>query len=226
MKKIVIAIDGFSSCGKSTLANQLAKELDYVFVDSGAMYRAITLFFLEHKVNLKNAEEVIKALDQIKLKFVYQPQLKNSFIQLNGEFVEEKIRQKHINEFVSLVAANKLVREFAIKQQQQMGLEKSLVMDGRDIGTTVFPKAELKVFVIADVDVRVERRFKELQEKGIASTKEEIRKNLLERDYIDSNRDFSPLKKANDAQVLDTSKLTKEDQLQLVLQWANEKIKA
>ena len=226
MKKIVIAIDGFSSCGKSTLANQLAKELDYAFVDSGAMYRAITLYFLQNNINVENEIEVKKTLQNINLKFIYLPEMSKSMIQLNGESVEEKIRQKNINDHVSIVSTNKDVREFAIAQQQQMGREKALVMDGRDIGTTVFPNAELKIFVTADVNVRVDRRFKELQEKGIASTKEEVKKNLMERDFIDSNRDFSPLKKADDAIVLDNSFLTKEEQLQFVLQRAKEKINA
>ena len=224
MKKIVIAIDGFSSCGKSTLANELAKELNYVFVDSGAMYRAITLFFLEHQIDVNNPNEVEAALQNIKLEFIYQSDFKKSNIHLNGENVEQKIRDKNINSYVSIVAANKTVREFAIAEQQQMGLDKALVMDGRDIGTTVFPNAELKVFVTADVDVRVERRFNELQEKGFATTKEEVKNNLQERDFIDSNRDFSPLKKADDAIVLDNSHLTREEQFQLVLKWANEKI--
>ena len=224
MKKIVIAIDGFSSCGKSTLANELAKELNYVFVDSGAMYRAITLYFLEHQIDVNNPNEVEAALQNIKLEFIYQSDFKKSNIHLNGENVEQKIRDKNINSYVSIVAANKAVREFAIAEQQQMGLDKALVMDGRDIGTTVFPNAELKVFVTADVDVRVERRFNELQEKGFATTKEEVKNNLQERDFIDSNRDFSPLKKADDAIVLDNSHLTREEQFQLVLKWANEKI--
>lgn len=224
MKKIVIAIDGFSSCGKSTLANELAKELNYVFVDSGAMYRAITLYFLDHQIDVNNPNEVEAALQNIKLEFIYQSDFKKSNIHLNGENVEQKIRDKNINSYVSIVAANKAVREFAIAEQQQMGLDKALVMDGRDIGTTVFPNAELKVFVTADVDVRVERRFNELQEKGLATTKEEVKNNLQERDFIDSNRDFSPLKKADDAIVLDNSQLTKDEQFQLVLKWANEKI--
>lgn len=224
MKKIVIAIDGFSSCGKSTLANELAKELNYVFVDSGAMYRAITLYFLDHQIDVNNPNEVEAALQNIKLEFIYQSDFKKSNIHLNGENVEQKIRDKNINSYVSIVAANKAVREFAIAEQQQMGLDKALVMDGRDIGTTVFPNAELKVFVTADVDVRVERRLKELQEKGFATTKEEVKNNLQERDFIDSNRDFSPLKKADDAIVLDNSQLTKDEQFQLVLKWANEKI--
>ena len=224
MKKIVIAIDGFSSCGKSTLANELAKELNYVFVDSGAMYRAITLYFLDHQIDVNNPNEVEAALQNIKLEFIYQSDFKKSNIHLNGENVEQKIRDKNINSYVSIVAANKAVREFAISEQQQMGLDKALVMDGRDIGTTVFPNAELKVFVTADVDVRVERRFNELQEKGFATTKEEVKNNLQERDFIDSNRDFSPLKKADDAIVLDNSHLTKDEQLLLVLNWANEKI--
>lgn len=224
MKKIVIAIDGFSSCGKSTLANQLAKELDYAFVDSGAMYRAITLFFLENKIDINKSIEVDAALQKIKLEFIYQSELNNSAIHLNDENVEQKIRDKNINNQVSIVAANQAVRAFAVAQQQKMGLEKALVMDGRDIGTTVFPNAELKIFVTANVDVRVERRFKELQEKGFKTSQQEVKNNLRERDYIDSNRDFSPLKKADDAIVLDNSHLTKHEQLQLVLQWANEKI--
>ena len=225
MKKIVIAIDGYSSCGKSTLALQIAQELDYIFVDSGAMYRAITLYFLRHQIDIKNHPQVSTALHQINLKFVYNPSQKKSFIHLNGENVEQQIREKAINEYVSIVAANKAVREFAIAQQQLMGVDKAVVMDGRDIGTTVFPNAELKVFVTADVDVRTERRYKELQEKGIASTKEEVKKNLQERDFIDSNRDFSPLKQADDAIVLDNSHLTKEEQFLMVLNWAKEKIK-
>ncbi len=224
MKKIVIAIDGFSSCGKSTLANQLAKELGYAFVDSGAMYRAITLFFLENIIDINKSIEVDAALQKIKLEFVYQPALKKSAIHINDVNVEEKIRDKNINNYVSIVAANQAVRAFAVAQQQKMGLGKALVMDGRDIGTTVFPNAELKIFVTADVDIRVERRFKELQEKGFITSQQEVKNNLLERDYIDSNRDFSPLKKADDAIVLDNSYLTKHEQLQLVLQWANEKI--
>lgn len=224
MKKIVIAIDGYSSCGKSTLALQLAQELDYIFVDSGAMYRAITLYFLQHQINVEDPIQVNKALEQIHLKFVYDSFQKKSFIHLNNANVEQKIREKIINDNVSIVAANKAVREFAIAQQQLMGDEKGIVMDGRDIGTTVFPNAELKIFVTADVDVRTERRYKELQEKGIASTKEEVKQNLQQRDFIDSNRDFSPLKQADDAVVLDNSHITKEEQFKLVLDWANKKI--
>ncbi|MBS4043652.1 MAG: (d)CMP kinase [Chitinophagaceae bacterium] len=224
MKKIVIAIDGYSSCGKSTLALQLAQELDYIFVDSGAMYRAITLYFLQHQINVEDPIQVNKALEQIHLKFVYDSIQKKSFIHLNNTNVEQKIREKIINDNVSIVAANKAVREFAIAQQQLMGDEKGIVMDGRDIGTTVFPNAELKIFVTADVDVRTERRYKELQEKGIASTKEEVKQNLQQRDFIDSNRDFSPLKQADDAVVLDNSRITKQEQFKLVLDWANKKI--
>ena len=221
MKKIVIAIDGYSSCGKSTLANQLAKELNYVFVDSGAMYRAITLYFLNHQVDFSKEENIVNALKKIHLEFIYDREKQQSFIFLNGKNVEDDIREMNINQNVSKVAALKLVREFAVAKQQQMGLKKAIVMDGRDIGTTVFPNAELKVFVTADVDTRVERRFKELQEKGIETRKEVVKKNLEERDFIDSNRDFSPLRKASDALILDNTLLNRDEQLLLVLKWAN-----
>ena len=221
MKKIVIAIDGYSSCGKSTLANQLAKELNYVFVDSGAMYRAITLYFLNHQVDFSKEENIVNALKKIHLEFIYDREKQQSFIFLNGKNVEDDIREMNINQNVSKVAALKLVREFAVAKQQQMGLKKAIVMDGRDIGTTVFPNAELKVFVTADVDTRVERRFKELQEKGIETTKEVVKKNLEERDFIDSNRDFSPLRKASDALILDNTLLNRDEQLLLVLKWVN-----
>ena len=224
MKKIVIAIDGFSSCGKSTLASQLAKELNYIFVDSGAMYRAITYYFLENNIDFSNTEQVYQALKNIQLKFIFNAELNTSHMYLNNQNVEDIIRTKIINENVSAVSTIKEVREFAVKQQQKMGEEKGMVMDGRDIGTTVFPNAELKVFVTADVDVRVERRFKELHEKNIESSKEEVKLNLEKRDFIDSNREFSPLRKAEDAIVLDNSNLTREQQLKFILALADEKI--
>ena len=201
MKKIIIAIDGFSSCGKSTLAKQLAKELNYIFVDSGAMYRAITLFFLRNHIDWNKQKEVVKALSEIHLDFEYKNDDNQSHILLNDENVDVLIRDMLISENVSAVATIKEVRDFAVAQQQLMGKKKGIVMDGRDIGTTVFPNAALKIFVTADIAVRVERRFKEMLEKNTLVTIDEIKNNLEMRDYIDSNREVSPLKKASDAIV-------------------------
>lgn len=226
MSPIIITLDGFSSCGKSTLARQLANELNYVFIDSGAMYRAITLYFLRQHVDWNNKEEVVQALSEISLEFAYNPQTGQSDMLLNDEDVEALIRDMLVSEHVSEVSAIKEVREFAVAQQQKMGEKKGIVMDGRDIGTTVFPDAELKIFVMADPAVRVERRFKELYAKNPSITLEEVRANLEMRDYIDSNREFSPLRKAEDAIVLDNSSLTREEQLSLALGWAREKIHA
>ncbi len=225
MKKIIITLDGFSSCGKSTLARQLANELNYVFIDSGAMYRAITLYFLRQHIDWQNETEVVKALGKVSLDFRYNPITGNSDMYLNDENVEALIRDMLVSENVSAVSALKAVREFAVAQQQQMGKKKGIVMDGRDIGTTVFPHAELKIFVTADPAVRVERRFRELFAKNPNITIEEVKNNLEMRDYIDSNREFSPLRKAEDAIVLDNSNLTREEQLSLALKWAREKIR-
>lgn len=223
MRKIIIAVDGYSSCGKSTLAKDLAKELSYVFIDSGAMYRAITLYFLREHINWNNEETILEELKNIKLYFEYDEENNTSDIYLNDENVESMIRDMLVSENVSEVAAIKAVREFAVEQQQQMGKKKGIVMDGRDIGTTVFPYAQLKIFVTADSAVRVERRFKELFEKNPHITIEEVKNNLEMRDYIDSNREFSPLKKAQDAIILDNSNLTKEEQLKIALDWARAK---
>lgn len=226
MKKIIIALDGFSSCGKSTLAKQLARELGYVFIDSGAMYRAITLYFLRQHVDWKNTKQVKAALKEITLDFEYNDARGSSDMLLNDENVEALIRDMLVSEHVSEVSAVKEVRDFAVQQQQQMGTKKGIVMDGRDIGTTVFPDAELKIFVTADPAVRVERRFKELFERNPSITVEEVKSNLEMRDYIDSNREFSPLRKAEDAIELDNSNLTREEQLETALRWAREKINA
>lgn len=225
MKKIIITIDGFSSCGKSTLARQLAQKLNYIFIDSGAMYRAITLYFLRNHVNWEKKKEVEKALAEINLGFQYNEQTGQSDIYLNDENVELLIRDMLVSENVSAVSAIREVREFAVAQQKQMGKKKGIVMDGRDIGTTVFPKAELKIFVTADPAVRVERRFKELFEKNPQITIEEVKSNLEMRDYIDSNREVSPLRKAADAIELDNTNLTREEQLHKALHWAKERIK-
>ena len=217
MKKIIITIDGWSSCGKSTLAKQLAKELNYIYVDSGAMYRAITLYFLRNHIDWTNQEEVLEALHNISLDFQYNPRNERSEIYLNGENVEYVIRDMVVAEKVSDVAAIKEVREFAVAQQQHMGKGKGIVMDGRDIGTVVFPDAELKIFMTADNSVRVERRFREMYEKNPNITLEEVKSNLEMRDYIDSHREVSPLRKADDAIILDNTNLTPTEQFKKAL---------
>ena len=224
MKKIIITIDGWSSCGKSTLAKQLAKALNYIYVDSGAMYRAITLYFLRNHVDWTDKKEVKKALDDISLEFIYNPKSEESEIFLNGENVEYVIRDLVIAEKVSDVAAVKEVRDYAVAQQQKMGRYRGIVMDGRDIGTVVFPDAELKIFMTADNAVRVERRFQELYEKNPNITLEEIKNNLELRDYIDSHREVSPLRQADDATLLDNTNLTEKEQLQKAFKWAQEHI--
>jgi CMP/dCMP kinase len=223
-KDIIITIDGWSSCGKSTLAKQLAAKLKYTYIDSGAMYRAITLYFLRNHVDWTDAKAVIKALEEINLEFVYNESTKTSEIILNGENVEYLIRELVVAEKVSEIASIKEVREFAVKRQQSLGNQKGIVMDGRDIGTVVFPDAELKIFMTADNAVRVERRFRELYEKNPNITIEEVKNNLEMRDYIDSHREISPLRKAPDAIVLDNSNLSTQEQFQLALKWALVKI--
>lgn len=212
-KKIIITIDGWSSCGKSTLAKQLAKELGYVYIDSGAMYRAITLYFLRNHIDWTDVNEVNTALQNITIEFQFNEKSQQSEIYLNGENVEYVIRDLVIAEKVSEVSAIREVRTFAVAQQQKMGEHKGIVMDGRDIGTTVFPEAELKIFMTADIAVRVERRYKEFFEKNPNITIEEVKANLEMRDYIDSHREVSPLRKAADAIELDNTNLTMEEQL-------------
>ena len=223
-KKIIITIDGWSSCGKSTLAKQLAKKLGYLYIDSGAMYRAITLFFLRNHVDWSRKKEVKTALKSIILEFVYNDKRQESEIFLNGENVEYVIRDLVIAEKVSDVAAIKEVRDFAVAQQKKMGAKKGIIMDGRDIGTVVFPKAELKIFMTADNAIRVQRRFKELYEKNPNITIEEVKNNLEMRDYIDSHRVVSPLRKAKDALELDNTNLTENQQLQIALDWVRKLI--
>jgi CMP/dCMP kinase len=221
-KKIIITIDGWSSCGKSTLARQLAKALGYVYVDSGAMYRAITLHFLRNHVDWSDLKKVHEALGEITLEFIYNPMHEQSEIYLNGENVEYVIRDLVIAEKVSEVAALKEVREYAVKQQQKMGRRRGIVMDGRDIGTVVFPDAELKIFMTADNAVRVERRFRELFDKNPNITLDEVKANLEMRDYIDSNREVSPLRKAEDAIILDNTNLTEEEQFKKAMKLVQE----
>lgn len=226
MKKIIITIDGYSSCGKSTLAKQLAKQLGYVYIDSGAMYRAITLYFIQNRVDWVDTAAVKAALENVQLEFNPNPVSGQSEMYLNDENVEHFIREMIVAEKVSEVAAVKEVREFAVAQQQQMGSKKGLVMDGRDIGTVVFPDAELKIFMTAEPAIRVERRFKELYAKNKNTTIEEVKENLELRDYIDANREISPLRKADDAIILDNSQLSMGDQLALVMQWVEDAIMA
>ncbi len=218
MKKIIITIDGWSSCGKSTLARQLANELGYVYIDSGAMYRAITLYFLRNNIDFLSDGEVEEALKNITIEFAFNDKSQQSEILLNGENVEYLIRDLIVAEKVSEVATIKQVRTFAVDQQQQMGKSKGIVMDGRDIGTTVFPNAELKLFMTADIATRVERRFKEMFRQNPNITIEEVKNNLEMRDYIDSNREVSPLRKASDAIELDNTNLSMEQQLKFALQ--------
>lgn len=216
MKKITIAIDGYSSCGKSTMAKDLAREIGYVYVDTGAMYRSVTLYALRH--NLFNADgsvredELRQEMGNIHITFKLNPETGRPDTYLNGELVENDIRSLEVSNHVSPIAAIAFVRHALVAQQQQMGKEKGIVMDGRDIGTTVFPDAELKVFVTASAQVRAQRRFDELQAKGMPADFSDILKNVQERDYIDTHRETSPLKKANDALELDNSHLTIAEQ--------------
>ena len=223
-QKIIIAIDGYSSCGKSTLAKAMAKNLEYVFIDTGAMYRAVALFFLRAGIDFDNTLDIAAALNKITLQFKYNPATLQSDMYLNEENVEQEIREMRVSQKVSEVAALALVRDFAVAQQQAMGESKGIVMDGRDIGTVVFPKAELKIFVTASPDIRVQRRFLELSAKSPAITVEEISENLQHRDLIDTTREHSPLKQADDALVLDNSNMSREEQLTIALQWAQARI--
>lgn len=219
-KAIVIAIDGYSSCGKSSFAKQIAKEFAYVYVDSGAMYRAVTLYFLNHNGIISNAinkEILSKLLDKITIDFYFNSITGKTETLLNGVNVEEEIRSlKEVADNVSLVSAVKEVRFKMVEIQKKMGEKKAIVMDGRDIGTVVFPNAELKIFMTADPDIRAQRRYKELIEKGITTSVQEIKENLLKRDYIDQNREESPLKKPEDAIILDNSYMTPEQQMEWV----------
>lgn len=223
MRKIIITIDGWSSCGKSTLARQLAKELGYVYVDSGAMYRAITLYFLRNHVDWTDNRQVRQALRNINIEFILNEEENCNEIYLNGENVEYVIRDLVVAEKVSEVAAIREVREFAVVQQKKMGKKKGIVMDGRDIGTVVFPDAELKIFMTADKAVRVERRFRELFEKNPNVTLDEVKANLEMRDYIDSNREVSPLRQAPDARILDNTNLSEKEQFEMAMGWVRER---
>ncbi len=215
MKKITIAIDGFSSCGKSTMAKDLAREIGYIYIDSGAMYRAVTLYSIEQGLfNNKeiNSDKLKERIDEICISFALDPETGRPRTLLNGQDVEDRIRTMEVSSRVSIIAALGFVREALVKQQQAMGKEKGIVMDGRDIGTTVFPDAELKIFVTASPEIRAERRYKELAEKGENANFEEILANVKERDHIDQTRAVSPLRRAEDALLLDNSQMSISEQ--------------
>ena len=216
MRKITIAIDGYSSCGKSTMAKDLAREIGYIYVDTGAMYRSVTLFAMRN--NLFNEDGSIKTdelksrMNEINISFKLNSETGRPDTYLNGELVEKEIRSMDVSERVSKIAALPFVREALVAQQQAMGKEKGIIMDGRDIGTVVFPDAELKIFVTASAEVRAQRRYDELKAKGMPADFDDILKNVKERDYIDSHRETSPLRKADDALELDNSNMTREEQ--------------
>ena len=212
---ITIALDGYSSCGKSTLARALAAALGYVFIDSGAMYRAVTLHFIQQCVDLDKQQQVVEALSTLSLDFVTVGDTQR--VRLNGELVEQELREMRVNELVSPVATLSPVRSFLVAQQQALGRRGGIVMDGRDIGTVVFPKAELKLFVTAKTNVRVERRYQELRGFGHDVDRETVRANLQERDHIDSTRADSPLRQADDAVLLDNSNLSRQEQMAMIL---------
>lgn len=223
MRNIIIAIDGYSSCGKSTLARDLASALQFGYVDSGAMYRAVTLYFLDQGIDFDNHERVVNALRQIRIEFRNVQHQNRTF--LNGKDVEDEIRDMRVSSAVSPVAAIPEVRRALVQQQKALGQTGGIVMDGRDIGTVVFPDAELKIFLTADPEERVHRRKLELTAKGLELTEDKVRENLMERDRIDSTRADSPLRQADDAIVIDNTLLNRQEQLELALRLAHEKMK-
>ncbi|MEQ8624043.1 MAG: (d)CMP kinase [Vicingaceae bacterium] len=228
MQDIIVAIDGFSSCGKSTLAKALAKKMNYSYVDTGAMYRAVTLYLLRNELNWNSMskEELEKTLDQIKIEFKFNSEKQQSETYLNGENIEAEIREKAVSDTVSEVSQLKTIRSRMVELQQLAGKNKALVMDGRDIGSTVFPNAELKLFMTADPQIRAKRRYDELKAKGAEITLEEVSENLKTRDYNDTHRKETPLIRSADAIEIDNSYLNEEEQLNLVLRMVEEKIKA
>lgn len=231
MQRIIIAIDGHSSCGKSTMAKQLARQLGYIYVDTGAMYRAVTLWALRHEYftpdgGIADALEADIAAERVSVGFVLNSETSLPEVTLNGENVEAYIRGIEVSNHVSPIAALPYVRSFLTRQQQRMGQDKGIVMDGRDIGTAVFPDAELKVFVTASAEVRAQRRYDELQAKGQSASYEEILRNVQERDYIDSHREVAPLRQAPDAVLLDNSHLTREEQNEWLLKLTQDRVSA
>ena len=220
--KIIIAIDGHSSCGKSTLAKDLSKKLNYAYIDTGAMYRAVTLYFIQNNISLDHTDAIELALKAIKIHCEHINGQNRTF--LNGKDVEDEIRKMYVSKLVSPVATISTVRRAMVWQQQKMGKVKGVILDGRDIGTVVFPNAELKLFVTADIQTRAARRFAELQQKNIKGSLEEIKVNLAERDHIDSNREDSPLKQAKDAILIDNTNLNREEQLAMILALVEQRI--
>lgn len=228
MKKITIAIDGFSSCGKSTMAKDLAKEIGYIYIDSGAMYRTVTLYSIEKGLfagDKIDTVELEKQMDNIRISFQLNPETMRPDTYLNGVKVEDKIRTMEVSSKVSPISTLAFVREAMVEQQRKMGEEKGIVMDGRDIGTTVFPNAELKIFVTASAEIRAKRRYEELKAKGVDASFEEILENVKNRDYIDQNREVSPLRKADDAILLDNSNMTVQEQKEWLIEQFNEAVR-
>lgn len=228
MKRITIAIDGFSSCGKSTMAKDLAREIGYIYIDSGAMYRAVTLYCIENDIfqdDAINTKRLENEISNIKISFKLNETTGKPETYLNGICVEERIRTMEVSNRVSPIAALPFVREAMVAQQQEMGKSKGIVMDGRDIGTTVFPNAELKIFVTASPEIRAQRRYDELKAKGQEASFEEILENVKQRDYIDQNREVSPLRKADDALLLDNSNLTIVQQKEWLLEQFHQAIR-
>ena len=219
-QKIIIAIDGFSSCGKSTLAKDLARKLGYRYIDTGAMYRAVTYYLLQHNIGIEDEAAINHAISDVHIDFDYDKITGKQITLLDGKSIEKEIRSPEISDKVSPVSAIKSVRQYLVRQQQKLGLNKGIIMDGRDIGTVVFPNAELKIFMTADEEVRINRRLEEFQANRIVADRESVRENIQKRDYIDSHREESPLRKADDAIELDNSNMTIEEQVE----WACQKI--
>lgn len=226
MQPIIVAIDGFSSCGKSTLAKALAKQLNYSYIDTGAMYRAVTLYFHQNQIDPQNLSdaEIDTHIDHINISFNYDPDSEQSLTLLNGTVVEELIRGKEVSEKVSFVSQIPAIRKRMVELQKKAGAQKKVVVDGRDIGTVVFPEAEVKVFMTADPKIRAQRRFQELVKKGQKITLEEVEENLMKRDYNDTHRKENPLRQADNAVVLDNTYLDQEEQLHWILKLIEEKL--
>jgi cytidylate kinase len=226
-KKLIIAIDGYSSCGKSTFARLIAKELSYIFIDSGAMYRAVTLFCMRRKfitISGLNTTGIISELKDIHIDFVFNPEINEFETFLNSENVEKEIRSMDVTSYVSRISQIPEVRASMVKMQRQIGVSKGIVMDGRDIGTVVFPDADIKIFMTASVDIRAKRRYDELLSKGEKVSMEEIKRNIIARDIADENRDISPLRRAEDAVVLDNSRMSVKQQMEWVMEIIAKKI--
>ena len=226
-RKLIIAVDGYSSCGKSTFAKAIAKELNYLFIDSGAMYRAVTLFCIRKGYITKSMvkeKDISESMNDIYIRFRYNPDIDQFETYLNGENVETEIREVEVSSLVSIISRIRAVRERLVEMQREIGMMKGIVMDGRDIGTVVFPDADIKIFMIASEEIRAERRFKELQGKGINVEFQDVLDNIAERDEIDSGREISPLKKADDAFVLDNSAMTVSEQMEWFREILNNKV--